>query len=69
MAFSTKCGHCNATVWEIKTIDPAGANFKQSVLQCASCGVPVGVLDYYNLGSMLKKQEKEIADLKKQLSH
>jgi hypothetical protein len=69
MALTTKCGHCGGAFWEIRTIEPTGANFKQNVLQCSACSVPVGVMDYYNLGSILKKQEKEIADLKKQVAH
>jgi hypothetical protein len=69
MSFTTNCPKCNGTVWEIKTVDPMGGNYKQSVLQCVSCGVPVGVLDYYNLGSLLKTQEKEIAELKQIAQH
>jgi hypothetical protein len=49
--------------WEIKLVEPHGSNFKQSVLQCASCGVPVGALDFYNVGALLKGQEKTLAAL------
>lgn len=63
----TVCPHCRATSWKIVTIEPIGGNFKQNVLQCNGCGAPVGVLDYYNLGGLLKEQEKEIASLKREL--
>lgn len=68
MAAST-CAKCGNVSFEVKTIEPVGGNFKQNLLQCRGCGAPVGVLDYYNLGGLLKDQEKEIAGLKRQLSN
>ena len=67
MASATKCGHCSATSWEVKTIEPIGGNYRQNVLQCANCGVPIGTLDFFNLGNLLQMQEKHIAELKRQL--
>jgi hypothetical protein len=30
----TKCGSCGATHWEIKTIEPTGANYKVYLSGC-----------------------------------
>ncbi len=55
MATST-CPKCNSTSFELKTNDNVkGTNYKLSFIQCADCGAVVGVLDYYNLGSLIKK--------------
>lgn len=34
--------------------------FKLTFVQCSSCGVPVGVMDYYNIGNKLDGLEKRI---------
>ena len=68
MTAITKCGHCGGTFWEIKTIEPRGGNYKQNIMQCVACGVPVGVMDYYNLGKLMKDNESAISQLKSQLN-
>lgn len=67
MAIS-KCAACGNTSFEVKLVEPSGASFKQFFVQCRSCGVPVGVLDYFNLGTIIKDQEKKVDDLGKRLS-
>jgi hypothetical protein len=37
-------------------------------VQCKGCGVPVGVQDYYNLGSLLNDQEKKLKQIESRLS-
>lgn len=54
MALS-KCGYCKMTSFEIKEVSPQGGRYKQMFVQCAHCGVPVGVLEYYNTGSQIEK--------------
>jgi hypothetical protein len=36
-------------------------------VRCSACRTPIGVTDYYNVGSILKLQEKAIADLQSKL--
>jgi hypothetical protein len=62
MAMST-CAKCGGHSFEVKINEPHDAKFKTAFVQCRSCGVPVGVQDYYNLGSLLKDQEKRIKSL------
>ena len=44
MAVST-CMHCGGHSFEVALFTPLGQSYKLSLIQCANCGVPVGVLD------------------------
>ena len=59
----TRCGHCQATRFEIKTIEPTGSAYKLISVQCASCGVPIGVTNYFDVGSIVKGNEKILKSL------
>lgn len=67
MAEST-CSKCGGHLFEIKVNEPHDARFKTMFIQCRSCGIPVGVQDYYNLGGLLKEQEKKLKQLESRLS-
>lgn len=54
MAAST-CGKCGGHRFELKEVEPTASNYKYMFVQCSSCGVVVGVLDYFNTGHLLKK--------------
>jgi len=43
---TSKCGHCKSATFEVKEVEPRESRFKLIFVQCASCGVPVGVIDY-----------------------
>ena len=60
---STKCGKCEGASFKIQELTAQGAAYKFYSVQCASCQTPIGITDYYNLGSLLKGQEKQIAEL------
>lgn len=64
----TKCGHCNGTVTKIAEIQPSGTDFKQIAICCSSCSSILGITDYFNVGNLVKMQEKEIASLKQQVT-
>lgn len=64
---SSKCGHCAGLRFEIKLVEPVNGRFKQYFIQCASCGVPVGALDYFNLGTELQDRKSEIEAVDKRL--
>ena len=59
MAIS-KCAHCQSTRFECKENEPKGSKFKVLFIQCASCGVVVGMVDYYNIPLLLKKLAKAL---------
>ena len=52
---ASKCPQCEADEFELKAVIPKGSRFKISLVQCASCGVVIGVTDYYNTASLLEK--------------
>ncbi len=67
MASST-CIKCGGHLFEIKQIEPIGSAYKLHLVQCATCGGPVGTQDYFNLGSLLVDQEKMIKALSTRLT-
>jgi predicted nucleic-acid-binding Zn-ribbon protein len=52
----TKCPKCGHTRFELRTLEPSGAQYKYNFFQCVSCGTPVGVAEYFNAGVLLRKQ-------------
>lgn len=54
------CPKCNSSTFKVELVDPRGSNFKLNLVTCASCGSAVGVLDYWNIGALLKEQEKTL---------
>jgi hypothetical protein len=65
---STKCSKCEGAAFKIQEISPNGAAYKFYAVQCTSCQTPIGITDFYNLGNLLKQQEKAIADLDRKIS-
>jgi hypothetical protein len=57
---TSKCGHCDGTSFETQEASVKNANFRLFFVQCASCGVPVAVLEAEN-------STKNFSDLKRQL--
>jgi translation initiation factor 2 beta subunit (eIF-2beta)/eIF-5 len=39
--------------FEVVEKEPTHSNFKLLFVQCSSCGAVVGVLDHYNIGSLI----------------
>jgi hypothetical protein len=60
---ATSCVKCETSIFKIQEMNVQGANYKLFAVQCTSCSTPVGVMEYYDNGTLLKKQEKAIADL------
>lgn len=55
-----KCGHCGNSGTKITSIEPNQSAYKLSAICCAHCNAILGVMDYYNTGTLLKGAEKEI---------
>lgn len=66
---STKCAKCDNSTFEIKEIEPNGSKFKFMAVQCRSCKAPFAVTDYYNVGALLKDQEKKVDALTSQMAN
>jgi hypothetical protein len=67
MATST-CVKCGKQAFEVKETTPSQSNYRLMFVQCSSCGGVAGVLDYYNLGALLKTQEKTLGAVEKDIS-
>ena len=52
MAMST-CIKCGGHAFEMVEHTPRKSSFKYNFIQCASCGGVVGVVEYFNIGSLL----------------
>lgn len=63
------CPKCEGHSFRIQEVSPSGSAFKLNFVQCSGCGAPVGIVDFYNTGQLLKQQEKAIHDLTTRLSH
>ena len=53
MAMST-CVKCGSHSFEMRENEPRDSNYKIMFIQCTSCGSVVGVMDYYNIGNLVK---------------
>lgn len=56
MAIST-CAKCGNHTFEIQENSPARSAFRLQFVQCMSCGAVIGVLDYFNIGARIEKQD------------
>jgi hypothetical protein len=67
---STKCSSCNGHRFEIKEVSPIGSKFKYLALQCSSCGSVMGIVDYWNIGVVLKDGiEPKLNELESQINN
>ena len=64
----SNCAKCNGTFFKVVTQEPSGSNFKLNFVQCSSCNTTVGVLDFFNTGSQLEDQKKQIANISSRIS-
>jgi hypothetical protein len=62
---SPKCPHCNGTFFALSTIEPVGAQYKANLIICNQCGAPVGAMEYYDAGVLLKAQEQVLKRMEK----
>ncbi len=55
MEDKSKCTVCANTDFEAVNETPVNSNFELIFIRCASCKTVVGVIDYYNVGALVKK--------------
>ena len=60
MYSSSKCPHCQKSGFEVATEEPKDSNFKLMFVRCQWCKTVVGVLDYYNIGTLVHKLAKKL---------
>lgn len=66
MAVSS-CPKCGNFTFEMKVVEPRDSNYKLNFVQCASCGAVVGVLDYFNIGAKIAKQDEALKKIARAL--
>lgn len=55
MPNQSKCPNCSNTDFEVVNNTPVNSNYELMFIRCTSCKTVAGVLDYYNVGSLIKK--------------
>lgn len=58
---SSKCGNCGSYSFELVAQPKVEHSlFTLTFVQCTSCGVPIGAMDYLNIGDKLNTLEERI---------
>ena len=52
----TKCPKCEKGSFTLREFEPSGGRFKMNFIQCSSCHTPVGVTEYFEIGTAMKEQ-------------
>jgi uncharacterized Zn finger protein len=55
MAVHSKCPKCDGKNFEMVEETPKGSAFRLMFIRCAECGAVVGVMDYFNIGDLMRK--------------
>ena len=62
----SKCPRCENTEFEAVNEKPVNSNYEIIFIRCTKCRTVIGTLDYYNVGTLVKKlAEKLKIDLDK----
>jgi uncharacterized Zn finger protein len=66
MGNNSKCPSCSNAEFEVVNETPVNSNYELIFVRCTSCKTVVGVIDYYNVGSLVKKLATKLkVDLEK----
>lgn len=60
MENKSKCPSCSNTDFEAVNETPLNSEFELIFVRCTVCRSVVGVLDYYNMGTLLKKLARKL---------
>jgi hypothetical protein len=66
MAVST-CAKCSGHSFELGLFTPIGESRKLTLVQCAQCGTPVGIVDPAT-GPQIEALKQQIADIDERLN-
>jgi hypothetical protein len=62
-----RCGFCHGTTFALSTVQPSGAKFPIAVVCCASCDVPIGILQQEDPLQTILTMERSLSNRMKQL--
>ena len=66
MLEKSKCPRCSNDEFEAVNETPIYSEFELIFIRCTSCKIVVGVIDYYNIGALVKKLASKLKiDLEK----
>ncbi|MBN2487032.1 MAG: hypothetical protein JXB34_13740 [Bacteroidales bacterium] len=51
----SKCPKCENSEFEVVNEKPANSNYELIFVRCNKCFTIVGVIDYYNVGALIKQ--------------
>lgn len=65
-----KCPKCEHQSFALTELNVQGSRYRMYAVECSNytCHAVVGVTEYYDSGSLIKEQEKKLADLASQVS-
>ncbi len=63
----TTCGKCNGRMFKVQRSEPSGSAFVVYFVQCSSCGVPAGVLEYANSAALIEVLTSKVNSLENKL--
>jgi len=55
MPEKSKCPRCSNDEFEAVNETPINSEYELIFIRCTSCKIVVGVIDYYNVGALVKK--------------
>ena len=61
------CGKCESHGFEIVLFTPIGETYKLQIVQCSTCGTPVGVLDP-GPGASVTRLRTQLAEIDERLT-
>jgi uncharacterized Zn finger protein len=56
----SKCPKCGNTEFEAVNEKPVNSNYEVIFLRCNMCQTVVGVIDFYNVGALIKKLAQKL---------
>jgi hypothetical protein len=51
----SKCSKCENTTFEVVNETPVNSNYPLIFIRCVKCQTVAGIIDYYNVGTLVKK--------------
>lgn len=66
-----KCSNptCNSTSFRAENVTPSSSNYVLLFVCCTRCSTTVGVLDYYNIGTVTKGIDEKINTLERNVTN
>jgi hypothetical protein len=56
----SRCAKCEGTEFEVVNEIPVNSNYELIFIRCAKCQTVVGTIDYYNVGTLIKKLAEKL---------